>query len=605
MITAKQAIFSLGICWSATFFTAVFLATGPPVSAQSGVESVKTETAANAFPDSTIVYLEIQHPAQLIKKLLEHPLRDDIEELTFVKQALDDDQLKYLPIVFGLIKGKTGMEWDELLCKVTEKGVYFCVDEATGGGALLIHSGSAEKLKEIAGLALGMAKSDAQSNDREPPYKLSEYRGHKVAEFDGGLMARIDDWLLFSNKPKLAKRIADNLLDGTSRSLANNDEFTELRNRKLQDGASEDVWAYVDLESVRARRKNDEIFSGKTNDAGAELLIGGILEALAKSSQAFFGASLGEEDLKLTASLPFDSSRASDRRNFFFGADGKSLAPKRLAVADTLADVVAYRDIAEWWNSKEELFNENVIAQLAQADSQLSTLFAGLDFGEDILGQLKPGVQIISKLQRYSSEYQPDVKVPAFAIIGRLQDPKIQRRLRISYKSFIGFMNIQLGMEGQPQLDSESKEFEGGKIESASYLIDDESPDGLILYNFSPSIAFKDDYFIISSTSDLARELLGAIGKTASDSTDSNATETLNTGMWLEAQQIGIALRQNKEALIVQNMIEDGNDREAAEQTIEGLLEIVGLLKSAEMTFADDDGHLKLEIEVKFNNDRR
>ena len=146
-----------------------------------------------------------------------------------------------------------------------------------------------------------------------------------------------------------------------------------------------------------------------------------------------------------------------------------------------IANLISYRDVGAWWLSKEDLYEENVIAQLSQADSQISTLFAGLDFGQEVLGAIKPGVQIVVTEQKLPDGYAPDVQLPAFAMVAKLKDPEVQRRFKVAFQSVIGFANINLGQQGQPQLEMETVREGKTVITSSQYLLEDDADKGLFL----------------------------------------------------------------------------------------------------------------------------
>ena len=61
---------------------------------------------------------------------------------------------------------------------------------------------------------------------------------------------------------------------------------------------------------MRAARKTNQIFSGKTNNPGVELVFGGILDALKNAPLAIAKLDL-DKDLNISISLPFDESWAS------------------------------------------------------------------------------------------------------------------------------------------------------------------------------------------------------------------------------------------------------------------------------------------------------
>ena len=239
-----------------------------------------------------------------------------------------------------------------------------------------------------------------------------------------------------------------------------------------------------------------------------------------------------------------------------------------------------------------------MIAQLAKADSDLSTIFSGMDFGEDVLGALQPGVQIVVTENTFDEDYLPDVKLPAFALIGKLKEPeKIRRKLRIAFQSVIGFANINLGMQGQPQLDLETEKIGSTTISAAQYFYDDQTEEGLLLFNFSPTIAFQGPYLIVSSNRDLAVEL-GQFAEQNRDLDAKSMTRT-NTRMNIDAGELSRILSENREPLIANNMLEEGHSRNEAEDEIDILLGIVKLLKDAELDFQVEPDEMRLITQIR------
>ncbi len=262
-----------------------------------------------------------------------------------------------------------------------------------------------------------------------------------------------------------------------------------------------------------------------------------------------------------------------------------------------IANLTSYRDIGLWWLSKEELYAENVIAQLAQADSQLSTIFSGMDFGQDVLGSLEPGVQLIFAENKYDEKYIPDVKIPAIAMVGKLKDPdKLRRKLGIAFQSVVGFANINLGMNGQPQLEVETETIGDTKIKSAKYFYEEGTEEGLLLFNFTPTIAFQGSNLILSSNRDLAIELAELSAQQEVD-----AVEEINTRIHIDGQALHKILSANRESLVAQNMLEEGNERQAAETQIGLLLTIADLFRDAKLDYEITPKQMKAEFTVRFD----
>ena len=58
-------------------------------------------------------------------------------------------------------------------------------------------------------------------------------------------------------------------------------------------------------------------------------------------------------------------------------------------------------------------------------------------------------------------------------------------------------------------------------------------------------------------------------------------------------------LSDNREQLIAQNMLEDGNSREEAEAIIDLILQGVGYVQDASIRLGSTDGHLEAEIKIQ------
>ncbi len=468
------------------------------------------------------------------------------------------------------------------------QGLYLALDIKTDGVVILTKSNDEAELKRLAGSILNLVSAKATEDGKEVPFKKDKYRDAPWAKFDNFLIARYKDWFLFSNKPALAKQIVDNMHDGSRGSLAQQDWFQSAAEKRT----STDAWAAINLQSIRDAKPAADVFSGKTNNPAIELVFGGVLDALKNAPQAIANLDL-DQDLNISFSMPFDVDWAHKSREFFFGKDFSGRGPAPLHPNNMIASLTSYRDIGAWWLSKEDLFEENVIAKLAQADSQLSTIFSGMDFGQDVLGSLEPGVQIVVAENRFDEKFVPDIRLPAFALVGTLKDPeKMQRKIKIAFQSVIGFANINLGMQGQPQLDLETETIDNTKVSSGSYVYDDDTDKGLLLFNFAPTIAIHGDQVIVSSTRKLAVELARLCENRGGHSQS-------NTMLQIDGQRLRQILEQNRESLIAQNMLEKGHDHKAAENEIKSLLAVVSFFEEGRADFRVSPDEMKFDLTIR------
>lgn len=550
----------------------------------------QAQSAADILPGSTAIYVEVTNPADLIEKARNHPISTFVQEQKAFKDALASPQAAAGLLGIGVLESQIGESLLDSLKTNLQRGLYFAVDAETQGVAILFRSQDEAKLKKLASAVIKMA---SQANGGAIERK--DYRDAKAAEIDGNLVARYKDWFLITNNQKLAKTIADNMHDGSKTPLSSQNWFVQAQKERGEGAA--DAWAAVDLKTIRMAGIASELFTGKTDNPGVELVMGGVLDALKNSPVAVAELNL-DRKLALSVKTPFQNDWANSARTFFFGDNLSGAAPTPFKPDNMIASLISYRDVGGWWLSKEDLFEENVIAQLAQADSQISTIFSGLDFGEEVLGSFEPGVQIVVAENKFQEEYQPDVKLPAFAMVSKLKDiDNMQRRFKIAFQSVIGFANINLGMQGQPQLDLETENIGNSKISSAQYMFDKQSGDGLLLYNFAPTIAIHEPYFIMSSNRELAVELAELAAKRVADG-ETDKTNATNTHLKIDAAALRQLLELNREPLIANNMIEEGNTRAKAEEAMELIFTASRLIREIDLVFNVKSDQMSLDLEI-------
>ncbi len=553
-------------------------------------------TGASLFPSETTVFVHLNEPGQLVERILAHPLRQKIEALDQVKKGIKSPQFQQFKLAIGLMESQIGEQWLAALQKLAT-GVSIGLDAGSKSAGVAIHATDQALLKKTAGAILGFAKSGG--ND----FKIEDFHGGKLAVLDKLTIARIDDWLLVSNHKSFLLGMAERLDQSRTSnrapgsSLAGTPQFaTAWANR---DNRS-DAWAFANLQTVRQSGLAHELFAGATDQPPVELLFGGILEALHEANFASANIAINHEAIAARVRLPYDASKSPRQREFFFGTRGMGRAPQPMDVPGLLGQVVTYRDLGSWWLSKEDLFPENVIAQLAQGDSQLSTLFGGVDFGEDVLGALQPGMRLLVKQQEYPDGLEPDVKIPAFALVARLQNPQDARRFRISFQSLMGLLNLDQGGMERPQIEIMTTRENGIITTGGEYLPDNNLSRGLMIYNFSPALSFQDDYMVVSSTMDFARE----IAEATRSLDDTSATSDSNTRISLNGESIKQALAVNRKTLVANTMVEQGMSREQAEERIDLVLELLDYARDASLDYRVGPEAMSLDLQFRFASAR-
>ncbi len=553
--------------------------------------AAEERSAAELLPESTVLYAEIPHPPQLISTIFDHPLRARIEELDVWKQATQQQDYRNFLTGRKFVEIQLGMEWRQALETLTARGVYAGVDSRTEGVTVLVRGNDADAMELLRTKLLQLVTLSKNPDS----VKQGEYRGIPAYEVNGTKMAVVEDWLVLTNKDDLGKAVLDRILDGRGRSLVENARFQQARA-----GRSDNLtaWAFADLKALRTAGVAEKLFAGDADNPAAELLAGGIMSTLQHTTYATAEFTAANDRLALSVQMPYRSDWVPAEREYYFGPGGSGRAPSLPEAKDTLFTLSTYRDVSEMWLRAGDLFNEQIIDGFAEADANLTTLFAGKDFGEDILGSLTPEIGLIAARQDFTDILpKPAIRLPSFALVLGLKEPEsMTRELRRTFQSMIGFFNVVGAMEGRAQLEMGMEKLDGGaELITSQYVPepdDTESTQADILFNFSPSVGFSGDRFVVSSSARLARELTAAPAPQ-----DGRLTE--NTAANLRADVLRTVLTDNREQLISQNMLEDGNSREEAEAAIGLLLEFVGVFDDASLKLTTSDSNIEVELGVR------
>jgi hypothetical protein len=556
--------------------------------------------ASQLLPNTTVAYLEIAQPVTILNTVLDHPLSQRVQAMDVYKKAQMSEGFRGFLTGRKFFELQIGADWRPAIDALTARGIYAGYDAATQGAVLLVRGKDEATMENFRAKILEMTR--LSGGEKGEPM---EYRELPIYRLEKGGAAVVRDWLVVTNKSELGKSVVDRVLDSgegnasqdDAATLAGNTDF--LASQKMR-GKEADAWGFVNLNAVREAGGAKKLFEGKAENPLAELLIGGLQSTLKHSPYITADLTLASSGVELQFSTPWQADWIPEERAYYFGPDNKGSAPSLPEVPGTLITLSTYRDISQMWLRAGDLFDEQTNDNLAEADSNLSTVFAGRDFGEEILGSLEPQIGLMVVRQSFENKTPvPAIKLPAFALVMKLRDPETMRsELRRTFQSAIGFFNIVGAQQGNPQLEMDMQKNGDVDMITSRYLPekkDKDSTSAPIIFNFSPSVGFVGDRFILSSTAELAQQLAEA-----------PSTETrqagVNTSLKLLVPAISESLADNREQLISQNMLEEGHSREEAEAAIELLFEIVRCFKGAWMNLERVDQQLSLGLSLEVND---
>lgn len=567
------------------------------------------ETSATKFlPPTVVIYAETGATGDLLSDLLEHPQREKIESLPAYQKWLGSDEHKKLMMVTKLIESQLGTSWQQAIEKLGAGGIHLALDGATQSMALLVKSDDELFLEKAKNAIVNLSLLDAAGKGKSVPFQPVDYRGVQAYRADQVRFAIVGKWLVLSNSSELGKGIIDSMLDGLENSLADAKQFrAALATRPSNSRA----WAYADLKTIRSVGIAKALLGGKSKNPGVELLFGGVLNTLHETPYATANVATRTGSMELSLKVPHNSEWTPAEREFFFGSNDSGTAPPPMALSETILEARVFRGVSGMWLHGPDLFDEEINAGLAKANSDLSTLFGGRPFAEDILGALDGGLRLLVVREPIDGQVaaKSTIQLPGFAAVARLKDPKsTQRPLRIAFQTAVGFVNLTGAQQGRPPLEMETERSDGKVLLSASYAPEDLAGDdkmamaasgGGVLLQLSPTLGFVNESVVVASTRTLAEKILDKLADNSQGSlTVSHGSVVTNSAVQILAEPLRLTLAENRDRLINNNMLEKGHDRVAAEREIDGLLTLLEFFEHGDSSLRVSDDQLELSLRL-------
>ena len=635
---------------------ALLLATASAWAGAARAAAAAEQSAADLLPASTLFYAEVGRPKDVIGLALDHPLMKQLQQAPEYRQAMETPQFRQFREVVALVEQRAVVRWRPALETITGGGAVVAFEPSTQGVVVLVRSEDPKTTERVRDAVLSLAREDAKNKGQPDPVQTKAYRGLTGYRIGENRMVGLGPWLLVSNKPRLATAVADTFLDaekgekGEQSTLAQDAEFVAARDTAAKSLAGETepaAWAFVRLAPLKLLGALAGVNwlnpQAKSDNPGAEFLAGGLISTIQKAPYVTAAVAADQKNLKIAVSSPYDPAWVPEQRKFYFApAEEGGGAAKPLKPKGTLLSVTAYRDVGAFWQAGPDLFTEGVAAQLAQQDSQLSTFMGGKSFGTDVLGAIKPQMQFVVARQDFKTAGvpEPTIKLPAFAWVFRLKkaearEAQIRKHFKVAFESIIALGNLDGASKNRPLLDPETEKRGAATIHYAVYEQEPADPDAPaggaegaggahdapaagdppaaveamkpgddMHLNFSPALVVSDHHLILCSTKQLADELADLAaqekpGATGAAAAAAAPTYPHNTIVEVDGGLAAELLKENREQLIAQNMLEKGHSPEAAAKEIDLLLALVGYFRDSTLRLTPTDKAVTLEWTVR------
>lgn len=557
--------------------------------------------AINLVPSDAVVCIEITRPRELLDLMTSERMTETLASLPFYQKLTTTTGFNDFFSVIESLETSLGMEWREALKKLTGGGIILAV-RPNDTVLLIVDAEDESLLRRTHELLIDMVRSDAESKGLPDPVESAEFMGVTGWSFNGEeAHAIIGKRLIFSNHAWGLTRVLALRAGNQGTSLASSVHYQKAQEAGAADPAAR-VFVTHGSGLIKGIRALGKSFDQDQANPLTALFLSGIVEPLRNSNWLWLGLDVEENGLTLRACMDGKAASQASAASFARPSGPDQGVMPNLWVPRRTAAFSFYRDLHSFYSAKDELFPERTSA-LIFFENMMGIFFSGRDLTDEVFIEAKPELRFVIAEQDYDpASGIPQVQVPAFAAILRLRDAEeFDEVIEEAWQKAIGLINFTQGQQAKPGLIIDRPIHNGTKF-TMTYFSKaglDESAYLDTRFNFRPALAMPEDYLILSSTDDLARDLIDALREEAKG--PRKPLPGIHSMAELDGEQLASILRANYDSLVRQNMVDEGSTQEEAETAIDLLATLASLVKNANLSIRTHDEFTEARLSLELN----
>ena len=554
--------------------------------------------AAQWVPGEAVLSLELTRPEAVLDLLLDEEITDFVTGLPVWQELEASGKLGEFQNIVNYVEFSVGTDWRDILARATGGGITLAVGP-DGTVVLMVDAADEHIVAKLHEFFLEAARGEA-TKAGEPDRVRSEQHGDvEVWSFDGKeAHAILGKRFVLSNRPEGLRAVLE-LREGTREgNLATKASYQAATKAVGPDAA---LRVYVDLDTLKqAPDVARALEQGRQNPMVA-LLLAGVVDSLRESTWLASGLHVERDELVLRALTDAGPTGSASPAAFALPtAPGDGPRPN-LEVPNRIAAFSAWRDLHRFYAAKDELFPERS-SGLIFFENMMGIFFSGRDLTDEVLAEMRPEIRLVVAEQTYDPAIgTPQVRFPGFAAVLGLRHPDMFGEVvEEGWQKALGLINFTRGQEALPGLIIDrgvqgDTEFTVAYFSTSAPDVEDRAhlPQR---FNIRPSVAMPGEYLILSSTEGLARDLIDALGEEAATNVSRLEVDTL---LELDGAHLASIVEANRESMVRNNMLEEGNTRKEAETAIELLATVTRLVESLELGVGSHEGLLQARLAIR------
>jgi hypothetical protein len=552
----------------------------------AGAPAARAESAPDPLrlvSDQADLFFKVQQPRKLVDSVYHLDVVKQLLKLDAVREFYESTSARRFYQLVAYFERQLGAKWPAL------------IDRLAGGGAviaaklgpqpapvvLVVQGKDAKLLKKFWDLGLTLVGQELARQGSKAKLEKGKHRSIDIIHVGDKFFAALaGSALVLSNHSKAMQSALDLYLDGGKKCVTTLATVAEARKLLPADPLA---WGWLNMDPIRKLPQAKVVLAEKQNDVLQTITIGHYLDLARRSP--FICLGVYRKENRFLTTIRFPRGREGMPAKFLAfqppsGSPGSLplLEPKNVLLSSS------YRlDLSQYWEKRKDLFNEKQVQTFEKFDRRSGFFLGGTRFSE-LTKQAGPYQRFVL-VQQTAPGYQtkPVLLFPAGAFVLDMRKPdEFSKGMGSVLRTAALFGGNQFGLKLMEEKRGDCKivgyRFPEGKGKPAKGPLRNDV--NKIRYNFSPCFVRVGNQFVISSTIELARELVDLLQKEAKEPKKNCSDSLSRTRIYASG---GVALMKVfRDQLLTQTILGRAVEPEAAEKEIKALMDLVGKLGTLE-----------------------
>lgn len=455
---------------------------------------------------------------------------------------------------------------------------------------------SRAKFVDAAATAAGLMRGG-----KPVPETTTDVAGRSVMTVGALKFCTDGDAMLFASDTDLI-RLAFDAKEGNRDSMVISGELDAV-----EDAAPADAMAIATFNTkllMQAAAAGGGKTDGLVDNALGGFVLGGWIKSLVGSDSMIGWLQDVKDGVSFTTLVKTDQALPASHGGFLAKFPSLAVDWSKVVLPDGLGSMSISRDWASLFGEREGILTVEGATQGGTFAATMTTLMGNFDFLEDFLPRVNGPVRMFMQRQDFSNAgYEPTPVLPSFAMVAPLKgasEEMLRQRLMSGSQMAVSFINFDAAQKQQQGLLMGLVEHRGVSIFRAHYPAPGQggmgsSKDGggekmnggemangdggevNVRYNFEPVVAVAKDHYIVATSMKTMTALVDAV----LDGNETAGSAGLATDeIVMDGAATARILKDNRETLIVQRMLDEDEDRATAERNVDGLLALTAMVNT-------------------------